>query len=280
MASKTTYELSSELARQYHSITFGDYDSKGNFVGKNTWDDWRLIPASRPVFNPPAPKTHMIDAGGLDGVIDLTQSLVGYTLYSNRTGSFDFYVTNEFDGRTDDKTWAMIYSEVANYLHGKPMRAILDDDTFYYYDGLFAVNSWRSDQDHSKIVIDYNVYPYKMENREAFENWKWDPFNFKTGIIRNYRNIRVDGTAQKPFDFYIYKNDKPVVPEFVVYKDDEDALFTIQWMTSSIVHRVDHSNTINTPYRWPRMVLFPRSYHVIRFIGQGEVSIIYRGGSL
>ena len=27
----------------YHSITIGD---------KNTWDDWHLIPATRPLFHP------------------------------------------------------------------------------------------------------------------------------------------------------------------------------------------------------------------------------------
>ena len=28
----------------YHSVVFGE---------KNTWDDWHLVPSSRPVINPP-----------------------------------------------------------------------------------------------------------------------------------------------------------------------------------------------------------------------------------
>ena len=47
----------------YHSVTFGD---------KNTWDDWRLVPASRPVFNPPAQKVKTLEIPGGDGVIDLS----------------------------------------------------------------------------------------------------------------------------------------------------------------------------------------------------------------
>ena len=65
----------------YHSITFGD---------KNTWDDWRLVPASRPLFNPPAQKVKTLDIPGGDGVIDLSQALTGYPVYQNRTGSIEF----------------------------------------------------------------------------------------------------------------------------------------------------------------------------------------------
>ena len=246
----------------YHSITFGD---------KNTWDNWRLIPTSRPVFNPPSPKVHMVDSGGLDGVIDLTRSLTGYTLYSNRTGSFEFYVTNGF------KDWAVLYSEIANYLHGASMKAILEDDPMYYYEGLFAVNQWKSEKDRSKIVIDYNVYPYKMEDQDSFGNWKWDPFNFRTGVIRNYKNIRI-GTAKSVGEvtFNIRKNEKPTVPEFIVKLDKEDTNFEIQWTSSNRVYTVTKSGT----YRYPRMVLPPRANNYIRFKGQGTVTINYQGGSL
>lgn len=71
----------------YHSVTFGD---------KNTWDDWRLVPASRPVFNPPAQKVKTLEIPGGDGVIDLSQSLTGYPVYQNRTGSIEFIVMNDF----------------------------------------------------------------------------------------------------------------------------------------------------------------------------------------
>ena len=47
----------------YHSITIGD---------KNTWDDWHLIPATRPLFNPPTVKENMVNIPGGDGVLDLT----------------------------------------------------------------------------------------------------------------------------------------------------------------------------------------------------------------
>ena len=39
----------------YHSITFGN---------KNTWNDWHLIPTSRPVFGLPSLKKKTLDIQG------------------------------------------------------------------------------------------------------------------------------------------------------------------------------------------------------------------------
>lgn len=97
----------------YHSITFGE---------KNTWDDWHLIPTSRPVFNPPPTETHMIKIPGANGVLDLSESLTGYPIYENRTGSIEFIVENGHE------RWDIAYSDIMDYIHGKQMRAILEDD--------------------------------------------------------------------------------------------------------------------------------------------------------
>lgn len=160
----------------YHSITIGD---------KNTWDDWHLIPATRPLFNPPTVKENMVNIPGGDGVLDLTASLAGRPTYNNRTGSWTFYVQNGF------KDWSVLYSEIMVYLHGQTFKAILEDDPAYFYEGRFSVNQWKSDKDYSQIVINYNVGPYKKEINNTGSDWLWDPFNFETGIIRNHKNLSV-----------------------------------------------------------------------------------------
>ena len=160
----------------YHSITIGD---------KNTGDDWHLIPATRPLFNPPTVKENMVNIPGGDGVLDLTASLAGRPTYNNRTGSWTFYVQNGF------KDWSVLYSEIMVYLHGQTFKAILEDDPAYFYEGRFSVNQWKSDKDYSQIVINYNVGPYKKEINNTGSDWLWDPFNFETGIIRNYKNLSV-----------------------------------------------------------------------------------------
>lgn len=160
----------------YHSITIGD---------KNTWNDWHLIPSSRPLVNPPNVRASMVEIPGADGLLDLSDALVGRPTYANRSGSWDFYVDNNHG------SWADRYSEIMAYLHGQKMTAVLEDDPLFYYDGRFSVNQWRSDPYYSRIVIDYNVGPYKLYSATEGDLWLWDPFNFNEDVIRSYRNMVV-----------------------------------------------------------------------------------------
>lgn len=164
----------------YHSITIGT---------KNTWDDWHLIPDSRPLVNPPQVKTNIVDIPGGDGSLDLTYVLTGRPTFKNRTGSWTFYVENGF------REWHELYSEIMAYLHGKTYKVILEDDPAYYYEGRLSVNNWKSDQQWSQITIDYDLKPYKWEDESVTgSNWLWDPFNFETDVIRDYKNLTVNGT--------------------------------------------------------------------------------------
>lgn len=210
----------------YHSINFGD---------KNTWDEWRLVPTSRPVFNPPAQKVKTLDIPGSDGVIDLSTSLTGYPVFQNRTGSFEFivvdykywtpmrdnindtvrdYVNDDIKG-AGFRQWYETYSDIMNYLHGRTMRAVLEDDPDYYYEGRFTVNSWKSEKNWSKITIDYDVGPYKWsvktssEENTIFDNFSIDPINIGTE----------DDPAWSIPKFYITSSlfgNAPISPKFIV----------------------------------------------------------------
>lgn len=187
----------------YHSVTFGE---------KNTWDDWRLVPSSRPLFNPPKQKTKTLDIPGGDGVIDLSEALTGYPIFENRTGSIEFIVMNDF------KPWHMAYSDIMDYLHGQRLRAVLEDDPEYFYEGRFSVNAWKSEKDWSKITIDYDVGPYKWSSLSSTDDWLWDPFNFQNGVIRPAlcRNLAVTTTTRTlQFDQLFYGR-APVCPVFRV----------------------------------------------------------------
>lgn len=183
----------SEQAKEYHSIIIGD---------KNTWDDWHLVPTSRPSFSMPQVKSNFVDIPGGDGMLDLTAALTGRPTYSNRQGSFEFIVMNDYG------YWTERYSDIANYLHGKVFKATLCDDPEYYYEGRFYLNEWKSDKNWSRIVIDYNVGPYKMSLLSAGDKWLWDPFDFENGRIESYRDIAVasnvsgDYTMIYPADIY------------------------------------------------------------------------------
>ena len=237
----------------YHSITFGD---------KNTWDDWHLIPASRPVFAPPQVKTNTVEIPGGDGALDLTEALAGRPLYQNRTGSFTFYVQNGY------KDWTALYSEIMAYLHGQYMRAVLEDDPAYFYEGRFSVNEWTSDKDYSSIVINYDVGPYKKNTNSTGTNWLWDTFNFETGIIRNYKDLPIDNTSEDPFVISCYSEEMEVIPTITVTADGMSVRFKDEtYSLSKGVNRIEE-------------IVFQNGENELAFIGTGRVTIEFTGGRL
>lgn len=191
----------------YHSITFGE---------KNTWDDWHLVPSSRPVFSPPEQKLMQIDIPGGDGILDMSESLTGYPIYNNRKGSIEFIVMLG-DNYGD---WSTRYSDIMDYLHGRTRRAVLEDDKEFFYEGRFTVSDWTSNNDGtgSRITIDYDIAPYKMRLASSLETWEWDPFNFETGVIQSsfFNSIVIDSDDWVEYDFTKLIGRMPVVPKFHV----------------------------------------------------------------
>lgn len=238
----------------YHSITFISSDN----TEKNTWDDWYLIPSSRPVFSPPGVKTQYVNIPGGNGQIDLTESLTGYPLYENRTGTFEFYVEN------GHKLWNILYSEIMNFLHGKYLTAYLEDEPDYIYIGRFDVNEWKSDKWWSVITINYDVYPYKKDRIGSLDNWLWDPFNFETGIARDYSNINISGT----YTLNIIPTEEPVSP-------------TISLLSGSVTLRFGRkSYNLVTGDNYLPEVIITKGNSTLTFKGNGTVQIDYRGGKL
>lgn len=233
----------------YHSITLGD---------KITWDDWHLIPKSRPLFNPPSVKTNYIEIPGGDGSLDLTTALAGRPVYKNRTGSWEFYVENGF------KDWAVLYSEIMTYLHGKKLKAILEDDPDYYYEGRFAVNAWKSDPNWSIITIDYEVAPYKRSLVAAGNDWLWDTFNFETDVIRSYENLPVSGSLT----VVVVGDSMPVPPTIVA---------STAGMT--VTYNGDTYN-LNKGSNYISELTIQEGENTFIFGGTGSITILYERGRL
>lgn len=247
------------------SITFGD---------KNTWDDWKILPTERPVFAPPKPKTTYIDIPGGNGALDLSESLTGYPIYENRTGSFTFRVMNDY------VEWHERYTEIMEYLHGRSMNAILADDPNYFYKGRFTVDSWASGDTWSQITIGYTVDPYKWSVLSSVDPWLWDPFNFSNGVIleETFSSIKIDspnGWTASTFDANMFGR-APISPTFNV--SDSNGL-TVRFINTYLgidetVYLIDGKNTI------PDFVFYGQSSYTLMFKGVGTVSIEFRVGRL
>lgn len=131
----------------YHSIYIND---------KNTYDDYHLIPSSRPLIAPPVPKSNYVELPGGDGAIDLSQSLTKYVTYKNREGTWEFYVENGHN-------WVDIYEKLLE-INGRSVTVILEDDPDYHYTGRVEIESWESANDGtwSTVTIKYVLQPYKI----------------------------------------------------------------------------------------------------------------------
>ena len=255
----------SDTSKQYHSIIFGE---------KNSWDDWHLVPTSRPVFNPPKPKYKTLDIPGGDGLLDVSELLTGYPVYENRTGSIEFMVHNGYS------EWYTAYSNIMDYLHGQKLRAILEDDPDYFYEGRYSINEWKSDKKYSLIVIDYSVNPYKQSVYSSTEEWLWDPFNFRTGIAltRRFKNIPVTNeyvSHQFPDDIV---GRAPVCPSFDVRTDTGGGIY-IRFVNEHLGIDIE-KHAPDGIRRYPEFV-FRGKAPIIYFktvTGNGLVSVDYRPG--
>lgn len=247
------------------SITFGD---------KNTWDDWKMLPTERPVFAPPKPKTTYIDVPGGNGALDLSESLTGYPIYENRTGSFKFRVMNDY------VEWHERYTEIMEHLHGKSMNAILADDPNYFYKGRFTVDSWTSGNTWSEITIGYTVDPYKWSVLSSTDPWLWDPFNFKTGIISEqlFSNIVINSPSSwvsNTFDGVLFGK-APISPVFKVSNSNNLSVRLINGYLG-IDETVSLTNGLNHIHDF---IFYGENSYVLMFKGIGTVSIDFRVGRL
>lgn len=173
-----------------HSIRFypnEDYVGKYLFdsekeldICPDTWKTWKLIPNEKPIFASPEFDDELLQIPGRHGLVRLTKGGIGHTVYGNIKGSIDF--TPDPDEITH---WSGLYSDIRRYLHGKERLAVLRDDRYFFYKGLFRVKSIDPDKYYDKISIEYSLEPFKYERWDGEHEWYWDDFDFGCGIIRN-----------------------------------------------------------------------------------------------
>lgn len=162
-----------------HSITFGP-ESKFSIYGKllnskNTWNDWHLIPSSRPDLAAPGVESHLVTVPGRSGSIDLSDWITGGPVYTDRTGSWEFFVNN--DNGVDN--WSTVRDSVTEFLHGKRMFCVVEDDPDWVLNGRFRVEP-KSGELYSTITISYVLEPFRNYWNTGYD-WLWDPFNFEIG---------------------------------------------------------------------------------------------------
>lgn len=156
--------------------------------GKHTWKDYGLVISNTDVIGIPKPKTLFVDIPGSSKRLDLSEALTGTCEYESRTLSFTL------GGIGSTESWAARLSTFLNEVHGRRVRVVLDQDADYYFEGRAEVKGFERIRTLGKIELEVICDAYKWELLSSAEDWLWDSFNFETGIIREYKNLKVNNT--------------------------------------------------------------------------------------
>lgn len=223
---------------------------------KHSYNDWGLILSSQTI-SPPTPQINMVSVPMRDGSIDITETLSGDVKYEDRTLTFTFTV---IDARN---TWSSKVSEIQNYIHGKRMRIVCDDDPGFYYVGRVSVNEWNSEKSVGKLVVECTVEPFKYDVASSSVDWEWDIFDFEEGIINETGQLIVDGSIT----ITLICRRKRMFPTFIA-----SCAMTVTFDGETYNLKAGSQKVYD--------IFLCEGENQLTFSGSGTVSIDYIGGSL
>lgn len=143
------------------------------------------------------------------------------------------------------------------------MKIRLSKDFNFYYLGKVSVGAFKENEIIRTITIECDVEPYKYDLYASDENWLWDPFSFIDGIINETKDLEVNGELEVK----IYGRRKKVIPKFTC-ENDLQLIFNEQ--TYNLLAGTSYSPEIE----------ICEGENILKFVGNGKVTIEYRGGSL
>lgn len=126
------------------------------FGEKHSIDDWDLLMINKSIGDA-EPKTLDVDIPGANSKLDMSE-WTGDVLYNNRTLVFDFDI---YDSPSN---WWPLKRQITNYLHGKKLKIILDQDKDYFYYGRCKVSNFSNETTVAHISIECDCEPFIYKN--------------------------------------------------------------------------------------------------------------------
>lgn len=234
----------------------------GPGIELHSFDTWGLLKYKPTVVSPPVKKSAFVDIPGANGAIDLMKSLAAQPVYKNRT------VTDVFLAQGTAGERQRLLSALYKALDGGEYWIVVDGDTDHCFFGVPMVAAVEEHLRYTLITVAAEVEPFRYERYSSLEDMLWDDINFETTIIRDYKDIAVDGELL----LSIPGTKMPVTPEFILDIKDtgnlEVQLDGGKFYALSYSHNIFHDLIIDS------------GEHTLRFRGSGTVSVDYRGGDL
>lgn len=206
-------------------------------------------------ITPPEPKLSLIEIPGTSEVIDLTEALTGDVEYQER----EITITLEHDGGRN--TYYSKFSELANYIHGQKMTIVFSKDSGFFWVGRVAVAISEPRFYGSTITLTGRVDPYKYESHSSLDPWSLADMDVDGVIVRKYTNLDVPG------NLIIKGRRKKVVPNFICSNG-----MAVKYLGNTYSLQMGDNLVGN--------IRLGEGDHLLEFIGQGVISVDYRGGSL
>ena len=225
------------------------------FGDKHSFKDYKLILSS--FNNPlPLPKTYYIDVPGRNGTLDLSEHISSIR-YERRTLTF------RFASCVGEAMRYIQQSKILNEIHGKEMKIILDADKNYYYIGRINAKEWEMERDVAYLTIEVVAEPFKYDVLSSLDDWLWDSFSFVNGVIRQYKDLSIQGRRE----IVIPGSAIGVVPIITA-----DSQMSVSFKGNTYSIGIGENKIYD--------IYLEDAESVLTFVGDGVVSIEYRGGSL
>lgn len=150
--------------------------------GMHTFRDYHMLPTTPPVIEPPEPVIYTVQVPGMDGELDMSESLTGHVQFGMRSGHMGYllYCPRE--------RWYVVYRQLLEAFHGQMCDVILDEEPDVKYRGRLQITEVNFDGKscQAQITIEGTFYPWPTETSDTSRDWLWDPFNFETGTLDEY----------------------------------------------------------------------------------------------
>lgn len=165
----------------------------------NTWFDWHLILTGKDI-TPPEPKTNYIELDGMNGSMDLSETLTGEITYKDRTVTATFWTDY---GNVNDRY--NLFREITTALHGKKIKIVEPDDPTHYFYGRAKIKSFTNILPYAEFTIEFTCEPWRYAINET--NRKIDVNNetintviFNNGVKTLIPIIEITGTIDITFN--------------------------------------------------------------------------------
>lgn len=228
----------------------------------HTYDDMGLYIQNTDYIGEPQQVRNLVYIPGRNGYLDLSKTNDGRIIYSSRP------ISVELGGFRNKHHWDSVISDFRNNINGRICKFIFDNDQGFYWRGRTSIKEFASKLSLGTFRLEMSeAEPYKYSIQTSADPWKWDPFNFETGIITYVDAITINGTKA----VIIPHGYMPVCPEFIVSNKTG---------TLTVVYDGTTYELSSGRNKIPSIMVAGDDDVTLTFTGNAKVEIVYRSGSL